>query len=131
MLPRVRPTLLTAAALAAVVTAAGCGTDAPASPAATPGRTSAAAPAPAVVTVNIVRGRVETRHRRVKVARGRTVRIVVTSDVAAEFHLHGYDRTLRLKPGAPGTLEFTAGLPGTFEAELHGSGIRLFELQVG
>ena len=130
MLLRVRRTLLAAAAAAAVATVGGCGTDAPAGPASAP-VPGPASSAPATVTVTIVRGKVQTGSRRVKVARGQTVRIVVTSDVAAEFHLHGYDRTLRLKPGAPGTVEFTADLPGTFEAELHGSGISLFELQVG
>ncbi|MFD0690191.1 hypothetical protein [Actinomadura fibrosa] len=72
-----------------------------------------------------------TASGRVKVKRGATVRITITSDAADEFHLHGYDRELELAPGRPGTLELTADTPGVFEAELHHSGARVFELQVG
>jgi hypothetical protein len=68
---------------------------------------------------------------RVKVRRGATVRISVTGDTAEEFHLHGYDRTLALQPGRVATLELVADTPGVFEAELHRSGTRVFELQVG
>ncbi|WP_157429486.1 hypothetical protein [Actinomadura oligospora] len=55
----------------------------------------------------------------------------MTSDIADEFHLHGYDRELELAAGRPGTLRLVASVPGVFEAELHHSGARLFELQVG
>ncbi|MFC5183542.1 hypothetical protein [Actinomadura harenae] len=55
----------------------------------------------------------------------------MTSDVADEFHLHGYDRELALVPGRPGTVRLVASVPGVFEAELHHSGARVFELQVG
>ena len=51
-------------------------------------------------------------------------------DVADEFHLHGYDRELELKPRVPGVLRFVADQPGVFEAELHRSGERVFELRV-
>ncbi|RMI31512.1 hypothetical protein EBO15_42605 [Actinomadura harenae] len=63
--------------------------------------------------------------------RGATVVVTVTSDVADEFHLHGYDRELALVPGRPGTVRLVASVPGVFEAELHHSGARVFELQVG
>jgi hypothetical protein len=58
------------------------------------------------------------------------VRITVTSDAADEFHLHGYDQTLALRPGVAATLRLVADIPGVFEAELHHSGARVFELQV-
>lgn len=138
--------ILTTAILTSVILpAAGCGEPAP-EPVAPPSRPGASSqpPSPAgtgqggrtapgvtAITVKIAQGRVETSGRRVKVARGSTVRITVTSDVADEFHLHGYDRTLKLTPGKPATLELKADVPGVFEAELHGLGTRLFELQVG
>jgi hypothetical protein len=129
-----RRNLVATVVAVAVVLAAGCGEEAsgPVSSPPSPGhgRTSSVAPAATTVTVNVARGRVETGSRRVKVPLGRTVRITITSDVAGEFHLHGYDRALRLKPGEPGTVELVADLPGVFEAELHGSWARLFELQV-
>ncbi|MEU5882996.1 hypothetical protein [Spirillospora sp. NPDC047279] len=65
-----------------------------------------------------------------KVRRGTTVRITITGDAADEFHLHGYDRTLKITPGRAATLELVADTPGVFEAELHHSGARVFELQV-
>ncbi|RFU38682.1 hypothetical protein DZF91_26400 [Actinomadura logoneensis] len=83
------------------------------------------------VRVSVVKGRVVTASRRVKVRRGATVLITVTSDVAEEFHLHGYDRELELAAGRPAMLRLVASVPGVFEAELHPSGTRVFELQVG
>lgn len=127
-------TALTAILAAALLT--GCGEPA-ASPAPEP---TAAAPtatapptAPTATTIDItVRdGRITPRPGRITVKRGERVRITVTSDTADEFHLHGYDRTLTLRPGTLATLELTCDLPGVFEAELHHSGARMFELQVG
>lgn len=64
------------------------------------------------------------------VARGRTVVIRVTADVADEVHLHGYDLTADVAPGAPATIRFTADAPGRFEVELEDSGIQVAELEV-
>ncbi|MFF5259773.1 hypothetical protein ACFY4C_12565 [Actinomadura viridis] len=127
-----------AVALAGVLAAAaGCGEPAPTgSTTGSPSDSPAGSPeAPATaavtdVTVTVVNGKPRTPPGRVKVGRGATVRITVTSDAADEFHLHGYDRTLPLAPGRPATLRLVAGTPGVFEAELHHSGARLFELQV-
>ena len=58
------------------------------------------------------------------------VRIVVTSDVADEVHVHGYDLKADVGPGLPGTVQFQATIPGTFEVELEGLGLLLFELEV-
>jgi heme/copper-type cytochrome/quinol oxidase subunit 2 len=134
--------VVVAALLAApAVLAAGCGQDPADDTARPPASTAPAAPSagtsgPAAgevtaITVTVTQGRVRTERRRVRVERGTRVRITVTSDVAEEFHLHGYDRTLTLRPARPATLELVADVPGVFEAELHGSGARLFELQVG
>ncbi|MEV4255840.1 hypothetical protein AB0J52_22000 [Spirillospora sp. NPDC049652] len=90
-----------------------------------------ASPGVTEVRVSVVKGRVVTASRTVKVRRGATVRITVTSDVPEEFHLHGYDRELELAPGRPASLRLVASLPGVFEAEMHHSGARAFELQVG
>ncbi|TDD61543.1 hypothetical protein E1293_44890 [Actinomadura darangshiensis] len=133
-----------AGAVAAVllVTAAGCGESAPetgpggpaaTSPGAPAASTTSAASGPSAVriAVTVTGGKAHTAQRRVKVPRGATVEITVTSDTADQFHLHGYDRELRLAPGRPAVLRFTADTPGVFEAELHHSGARAFELQVG
>ncbi|HEX2315464.1 MAG TPA: hypothetical protein VHJ17_17100 [Thermomonospora sp.] len=134
------PTAIGAALVAAVLLAAGCGQDPADDPTRPPTAPAPAAPSGApsgpagevtVITVTVTGGQVRTERRRVRVQPGTRVRITVTSDVAEEFHLHGYDRTLRLRPARAATLELVADVPGVFEAELHGSGARLFELQVG
>jgi len=112
--------------VAVILATAGCGVGA-----APPEAVRSASPAaPVTIAVTVRAGTVRTPSRRVTVRRGRAVRIVVTSDAAEEFHLHGYDRELELRPGVPGELRFVADQPGVFEAELHGSGARAFELEV-
>jgi heme/copper-type cytochrome/quinol oxidase subunit 2 len=64
------------------------------------------------------------------VATGTPVTLVVTSDVADEVHLHGYDIEKELAPGKPTTLQFTASLTGVFEVELHKANVVLLHLQV-
>jgi hypothetical protein len=122
------PGRLTIAAMtsAAILTTTGCGVGA----APPDADRASASTAPLTIAVGVSGGAVRTPSRRVTVSRGRVVRIVVTSDAAEEFHLHGYDRELELKPGVPGVLQFTADQPGVFEAELHRSGARVFELRV-
>jgi hypothetical protein len=148
---RPRPSILTVAAAIVALTAAGCGPDsgggdtaaatspasvaAPATPAATtPAETAAgAAPAPPqgkTITVGIADRKVTPRIGRVSLARGDRVRLVVTSDVADELHIHGYDQELRLTPGKPATLEFTADQTGLFEVEAHEAKLILFQLLV-
>lgn len=64
------------------------------------------------------------------VARGRIVVIRVSSDVADHVHVHGYDLTADVAPGAPATIRFTASAPGRFEIELEESGVQIAELEV-
>lgn len=64
------------------------------------------------------------------VTRGRIVVIRVTSDVADEVHLHGYDLTVDVAPGAPATIRFTADVPGRFELELENLHLPVAELEV-
>jgi hypothetical protein len=61
---------------------------------------------------------------------GSTVGIEVTSDVADEVHLHGYDKKVDVTPGAPATLTFTADIPGIFEVELESRSLKLIDLVV-
>ena len=64
------------------------------------------------------------------VARGRIVVIRVASDVADGVHVHGYDLTAEVAPGAPAAIRFTASAPGRFEIELEESGVQIAELEV-
>lgn len=61
---------------------------------------------------------------------GDTVIINITSDKAAEVHLHGYDKKLELKPGFTQSVNFKAITAGNFEYELEDTGTTLGTLQV-
>jgi hypothetical protein len=77
-----------------------------------------------------VAGGVITGGGRQSAALGSTVSIRVTSDVADEVHLHGYDRKVDVTPDAPATLTFTADIPGVFEVELESRALKLLDLVV-
>ena len=62
---------------------------------------------------------------------GEQVTLVLTSDVADQVHVHGYDLTAELVPGQPSEIAFAATIPGVFEVELHDAGTVLLSLQVG
>ncbi|MFB4310203.1 hypothetical protein [Actinomadura sp. GTD37] len=124
-------TIAAAVTAAMALAAAGCGEPAPGPPPAGPSAAAASGPPAVRVAVTVTGGEPRTAQRRVKVERGAVVEITVTGDTADELHLHGYDRELAITPGRPATLRFTAGTPGVFEAELHHSGARVLELQVG
>jgi hypothetical protein len=132
-----------------VLALAGCaGTAAPAAtspsatstsapPAATePSSPAESAPAPGTpagqrIEVTVAGGQVSGDTGRVPVAVGEEVTLVVTSDVADEIHLHGYDLTAAIAPSRPTQLAFAATVPGVFEVELHEAGTVLLTLQVG
>jgi hypothetical protein len=109
-------------------------TEAP--PATTEQATTEAPPAttaaPEAVHLNyvIVGGEPQGGIQRDSVARGRDVVITVTSDVADEVHVHGYDLMADVAPGAPATIRFTADAPGRFEIELENTGVQIAELEV-
>ena len=43
----------------------------------------------------------------------------ITSDEAANFHLHGYDHEMKLEPNATGSVTFTADATGSFPITIH------------
>jgi copper(I)-binding protein len=67
---------------------------------------------------------------RQNVSQGDDVVLVVTSDVADEIHLHGYDRSKDVAAGGTVRLPFTATLPGRFEVELEQRGVQIADLTV-
>jgi hypothetical protein len=82
------------------------------------------------IEVTFAHGKASGDTGRVRVAKGTSVEMVVTSDVADEVHLHGYDIEKELSPGTPVTLQFDATVAGVFEVELHQAGTMLLRLQV-
>ena len=71
-----------------------------------------------------------TGNTRQQVSRGEAVRLVVTSDVADEVHVHGYDEKAAVPANGTVELSFTADIPGVFEVELEQRGRRLLTLEV-
>jgi hypothetical protein len=130
------PAALAGLALAAGLTAC-AGTPAPAAEEHTSAATSTSAPAPAPqpagqrIEVQVTGGHAGGDTGRVPVASGEHVTLVITSDVADEVHVHGYDLEAELAPGQPTEIAFDATIPGVFEVELHEAGTLLLSLQVG
>ncbi|MFC4592296.1 cupredoxin domain-containing protein [Sphaerisporangium corydalis] len=97
------------------------------------GTSSASAPGAAGVkdiAVTITGRDVSPPPGRVEVAKGQTVRITVTGDVADVTHVHGYDKKVNLLPHLPVKIEFVADQTGLFEVETHGTGLQLCQLLV-
>lgn len=82
-----------------------------------------------VIAVTVRGGQVQgsSRHR---VDRNDKVTVRVTSDVADEIHVHGYDETAPVGAGATAEVSFVADIPGVFEVEFERSGKLLFTLEV-
>ena len=99
--------------------------------AATTASATTAAPAgPVELEYGVVGGRPEGGIGRDTVDLGSDVVFTVTSDVADEVHLHGYDVSADVAPGSPATIRFTAEAPGRFELELENTGVQVAELEV-
>jgi FtsP/CotA-like multicopper oxidase with cupredoxin domain len=75
--------------------------------------------APPVTRINVKGGVIDGDVKSIEVAKGDTVRIVVSSDVDDEIHLHGYDIEKEAGPGKPARFKFKATLEGAFELESH------------
>jgi hypothetical protein len=132
------------AVLAVAGVLAGCGRDSGSAtapefgpPVNEPGGASAGpAPAPVGPTVRTISitvrgGQVTGETGRVTVPLGTPVTVSVTSDVAEEIHVHGYDRKGKIPAaGSTGSVSFTANTPGVFEVELEGSKLQLVQLEV-
>jgi hypothetical protein len=146
MTTRLRASLLTAGLVLALSGCAGTaeppassspGTSAPvtsvpegSSPASSSPTAAPTTPAGQRIVVAVTGGQVTGDTGRVLVALDEHVTLVVTSDVADELHLHGYDLRTALTAGTPAELSFQATIPGVFEVELHDAGTVLLTLQV-
>jgi hypothetical protein len=115
---------------AATTTAESATTTAATSSAATTSATATTAAGQQIV-VEYVGGQVRGDSGRIDVALGTPVTITITSDMADEAHLHGYDLEADLLPAQPAELRFDATIPGVFELELHDAGRLLLTLQIG
>jgi hypothetical protein len=82
------------------------------------------------IVVALKDGKVSPKAHRVKVALGSSVRILVSSDVDDEVHVHGYEIEREVAAGQSVTVDFTADQSGVFEVESHETGLLLLQLQV-
>ena len=82
------------------------------------------------IMVEVVGGAPVEGVRRVEVDLGSVVAMMVTSDIAEEVHVHGYDILRAVSEGNPAHFAFTASIPGVFEVEFEGSGRLLLQLEI-
>ncbi len=81
-----------------------------------------------VGSADAVRFDVQIEHRKVvgdpviRLTEEQEVRIVWTTDEAAELHIHGYDIRIDISPDAPAEISFTAYATGRFAVTSHGFG---------
>jgi ABC-type glycerol-3-phosphate transport system substrate-binding protein len=85
---------------------------------------------PTIVRVTVVDGAPKGGIVRETVSKGDRVALVVTSDVADEIHLHGYDISRDVRAGGTARIVFTASIPGRFEVELEERGVQIADLTV-
>ena len=127
---------LLAGAAVLVMAACGGGDDSPTvTPDATTQPTASAGPttssaAATVVGVTVRGGSVVEGASRQRATLGQPVTVRVTSDVADEVHVHGYDKTVPVAPGRTAEVTFLANIPGVFEVEFERSHKVLFSLEV-
>jgi heme/copper-type cytochrome/quinol oxidase subunit 2 len=89
------------------------------------------APEPQVVRISVsVPGDKAPTVKHFTIQQGRQVVFVVESELADEVHLHGYDLSADVAPGAPATIRFKATAPGLFEAELESRSLAIAEIEV-
>jgi hypothetical protein len=71
------------------------------------------------VSITVSKGQPEGGLKHIKVRKGGTVDLAVTSDIADEVHVHGYDIEKPVKAGGTVTFHFKASMDGVFEVEVH------------
>ncbi|MYB28660.1 MAG: hypothetical protein F4X38_05910 [Acidimicrobiaceae bacterium] len=82
------------------------------------------------ITVDVAGGAPVGGVQRVEVDLGSVVALMVTSDIAEEVHVHGYDILRAVSEGHPARFAFTAEIPGVLEVELEDSGRLLLLLEI-
>jgi hypothetical protein len=123
-------TTATAATTVQTATEAPPPTEAPPADTTEPPPPATTAAGPVKLSYTVVGGLPEGGIARDTVALDSDVVVTVTSDVADEVHLHGYDLSADVAPGAPATIRFEANAPGRFEIELENTGVQIAELEV-
>jgi ABC-type glycerol-3-phosphate transport system substrate-binding protein len=82
------------------------------------------------VNVSVVGAQPEGGIVRATLAKNDKVVLVVSSDVADEIHVHGYDLMKDVAAGGTARIMFVADVPGRFEVELEDRGVQIADLTV-
>ena len=133
--------VLAIACVLVAVTLAGCGSDDSESASSTDTTTTTettttettrttGAETPTIVRIEVVDGQPQGGIVRQTVNKDDQVVLVVTSDVADEIHLHGYDISRDVEAGGTVRLPFKATIPGRFEAELESRSVQIADITV-
>lgn len=96
----------------------------------TPTPTPSSSPEVVVIAVAVAGRKVTPAPGRVPVPLGRQVELRVTSDIADEIHVHGYELEEQVKAGGTTFFYFTADQAGLFEVETHEHSLVLLQLLV-
>jgi hypothetical protein len=85
---------------------------------------------PAVPRIVVVGGKPRGGVERLSYESGNRVQFTVTSDIADEVHVHGYDISKDVPAGGTVRFSFPARIEGVFEVELEGRKQQIAELRV-
>jgi hypothetical protein len=132
-----RTALAPLAALAIAITLVACGRSSDETNEATAGATTRPADSPEsasmggkVPTIVIRNGEPVGGIKELEYDAGDEIRFEVTSDVADEVHVHGYDLMQDVPAGGTVSFDFPAEIEGIFEAELEGRREQIAEIRV-
>lgn len=91
---------------------------------------STAAAAPSVPTVTFAGGKPSGGVQTLSFTKGDEVRFKVTSDVADEIHVHGFDKMADVKAGGTVSFDFPATFDGQYVVEMEGAGTQIASLEI-
>ena len=94
-----------------------------------PGTTSRPASPPTVV-IRVSGGKPLGGVRKIEASHGERIAFRVSSDVADEVHVHGYDLHRDVAPGSTAAFSFAASIEGVFEVELENRAEQIAEVRV-
>lgn len=87
-------------------------------------------PEPGVTQIEVRGGEVVGGAEEIRVKQGERIQFAVASDAPTEVHVHGYDVSQSVAPGAPARFNIEAEIVGIFEVELEGSHTQVASLRV-
>ena len=90
----------------------------------------APAPKPEVTRIRVRNAEPVGGEAEVTVSKDDTIRLLVTSDLADEVHVHGYNLSKPVGPGKPARISFKADIEGIFEVELEERAVPIAKLEV-